>query len=345
MPDGVRAADTYLVLGREGSDPISLADVASGEGGMLIEASGADDLDVPSFQPLGDLNGDGLADFALGAYSYDQFAGRVFVVFGRTGTEPIRLSEIAAGQGGYTIDPPAGYLGGFARAVVNAGDVNGDGLTDLLVAAPAFVEEAPGGRAYVVFGKTSGTPVRAGDEGVGFTMLGEGEQGENCCGAAGDALGAAGDVNGDGLADLFVSAPQFGGVANLQSGRTYVVFGKSDGATIDLADVTDGQGGYARTGSRLEQIGFDVAASVIDHDLDGVPDVVTRNGNADTQIHLGDPSGDGPTIETFSPATPGSWGLSPESSVGDLDGDGVPDLVFAGYDADDEAGSLLVIHR
>jgi hypothetical protein len=125
------------------------------------------------------------------------------------------LSDVAAGTGGFVIN---GYLtnDGFGTWVDSAGDVNGDGLADLIVASNQ--------RVYVVFGKTSGaeinlSAVAAG--GIGGFMISQGA----------NRVASAGDVDGDGLADLIVGAYQS---ANL-AGKSYVIFGSTTSAYTDTA--------------------------------------------------------------------------------------------------------------
>ncbi len=103
----------------------------------------------------------------MGAYSADpggnRYAGESYVVFGKAGTTPVNLSDVAAGTGGFLINGiDLGDRSG--RSVSGAGDVNGDGLADLIVGAydadPGANTDA--GESYVVFGKADGTAVRSG---------------------------------------------------------------------------------------------------------------------------------------------------------------------------------------
>src|SRR5260221_610795 len=114
-------------------------------------------------------------------------------------------------------------------SVSAAGDVNGDGFADLLIGAPGADPNGSGsGASYVVFGKAGGfsktLELSTLDGANGFKINGE---------AAGDYSGrsvsAAGDVNGDGFADLLIGAPNASPNGSA-SGASYVVFGKAGGA-------------------------------------------------------------------------------------------------------------------
>ena len=140
--------------------PIELSAIAAGNGGFVINGQCTGDQSGWSVASAGDVNGDGLADLIVGAPKTDpagsSSAGRSYVVFGTSGSMAVDLSAIAAGSGGFVINGQC--LNDYSGwSVAGAGDVNGDGLADLIVGAPFSSAEA--GRSYVVFGNTAGMAV------------------------------------------------------------------------------------------------------------------------------------------------------------------------------------------
>jgi hypothetical protein len=160
---------------------------------------------------------------------------------------PVELEDAA--QLRITNVPP----GSFGEpGVAAAGDVNGDGLGDVVIGASGSGSDDayfPRGEALIVFGRRERATIdarRLGDGGLRIVgpsprrVRIEVEGGETAVVPIGETLGAsvapAGDVNGDGLADVLVGAP-YGGRATRGRipGRAYVVFGRRAGGTIDLA--------------------------------------------------------------------------------------------------------------
>ena len=190
---------------------VDLDDIAAGTGGFKIQGESDGDYAGYSVSAAGDVNGDGIDDLIVGATdngSGGTDAGAAYVVFGTPAASPtpVDLDDIAAGTGGFKIqgenaDDHAGY------SVSAAGDVNGDGIDDLIVGAigndsggtmpapPMWCSARPAGSRR----RSISTTIAAGTG--GFKI-----QGENAGDCAGISVSAAGDVNGDGIDDLIVGA-------------------------------------------------------------------------------------------------------------------------------------------
>jgi len=164
----------------------------------------------------GDVNGDGYADLVVGASGYGALRGKVYVYHG--------------GSTGLTTGPADWTAGGendddlFGCAVGTAGDVNGDGYDDLVVGASDYAISR--GKVYVYHGGSTGLTAGPADWTAG---------GENGGDHFGYAVGTAGDVNGDGYADLVVGADYYDSVR----GKVYVYHGGSTGLTTRaIASIT-----------------------------------------------------------------------------------------------------------
>jgi len=279
-PDNTRrdAGEAYVIFGSADID----GEVDMGKGQQDFTVIGAGDSDNLGFVVAsGDVNGDGIDDILVGA----RFArgpddsrgngGEVNVVFGSPtlgGTVDTALDEqdftIAGAEGG-------DYLG----CALAAGDVNGDGIDDIITAAPGADgpdDSRPnGGEAYVVFGSPtlSGTVDTALDE-QDFTIAGA--EGEDFLAN----FAASGDVNGDGIDDILLGTHMADGPDNQRrdAGEAYVILGASDlEGTLDLAS---GKGFLTIWGADVNDwLGFYLIAA--DVNGDGPDDLIVGARNAD----------------------------------------------------------------
>jgi hypothetical protein len=300
---------------------------------------------------LGDVNGDGVTDIVIGEVDGGSgMQGRVWVYSGRTGNPLFRRSGRPGEQDGY--------------AIADAGDVNGDGVPDIVSGAPGQAGDV--GHAYVYSGATGRIIVRL--------------QGHHRGDAFGAAVSGAGDVNGDGVPDLLVGAPGSGtaaGRAYVISGRTHRVmrvlsagrrgdlFGDGtaqigdvngdgvDDLIVGASGVRPGHGAAyvysGRTGRRLFRIhgergnaafGRFFVAGVGDVNRDGVPDVYVGDYGSNNAGRAGGfaavfSGADGSRLHAWRGSA--GEGMGPGRSAGDVNGDGVPDIIVGNYTSSDGA--------
>ena len=293
-----------LYLG--GASGPSLAAAAALEGGQ----------DSPQFgrqvATAGDVNGDGYADFAIGSPLYDNGQadeGRVFVYYGNSitfwfGASWTEESNLAVAL--------------FGLSVATAGDVNGDGYSDLVIGAPEQANGQSGeGRAFLY----EGSPAR------GLATSAWTAEGGQASAHLGFSVASAGDVNADGFGDVIVAAPHKDD-GELNEGVVYVYLGTATG--LAASPVWIGSGNQAQA-----QYGYSVSAAG-DVNGDGYDDVLVgapSRTNGQTQegeafVYYGFSGG-----LQVSPAWTGegnqigsNYGVS-VARAGDVNGDGFGDIV------------------
>ncbi|MCP4251430.1 MAG: hypothetical protein GY778_30710, partial [bacterium] len=192
---GTDAGQAYVYYGGPGAD--ATAD-------LTFTGEAVDDGFGYSVGTAGDVNGDGFADLIVSGDRNDAAgsnAGRAYVYYGGPGAD-------ATADLTFTGEAPDDR---FGRSVGTADDVNGDGFADLIVGA--YRNDAGGtdaGRAYVYYGGPEA------DATADLTLTGE-----EAVDRLGISVGTAGDVNGDGFADLIVGA-YFNDAGGADAGRAYV---------------------------------------------------------------------------------------------------------------------------
>lgn len=196
----------------------------------------------------------------------------------------LAASPLESGSVDLLTDTSIQYDGGNAGdgagfSVASAGDVNGDGKNDFIVGARlADNTGINAGSAYVVFGGSPSLDLSAvGSRGFRIDGAAAGD-------LAGFSVSGAGDVNGDGKADVIVGAPGADPQFRPNAGAAYVVFGRSSTATVSLASL--GSGGFTIQGGQTgNAFGTSVAAAG-DQNADGVVDVVIGAPTASPQGRL-----------------------------------------------------------
>lgn len=363
-PYGIdRAGSSYVVFGKASgfTANVNLSGL-DGSDGFLLVGVDAVDYSGRSVSAAGDVNGDGFADIIVGAFDADPNgvtrAGESYLAFGKSSgfTSSVRLAELD-GSDGFRLDGiDASDSSGYS--VSEAGDVNGDGFSDLIVgAAGADPNGTRSGESYLVFGKASGFAAGFAlndlDGADGFRLEG------TLLDLSGEPVSGAGDLNGDGFGDIIIGASGADPNGNSQARVSYVVFGKATNfsSAIDLGAL-DGADGFRIDGIDAGDVSGDSLSDAGDVNGDGFDDLIigARRAAANGQdeagesyvifgktsgftanIALGDLDGadgfrlDGISEDDYS-------GLS-VSGAGDVNGDGFDDLIVGAFLGDPSSNS------
>ena len=256
-----------------------------------------------SVATAGDVNGDGYSDVVVGAEGATTFTGKMYLFLGSASGLPAVASATWTG-----LDGTQSY---FGHNVATAGDVNGDGYSDVVVGADNVTSGT--GKMYLYLGSAAGL-----SSAPGGSWLGP----DGTKGFYGHQVATAGDVNGDGYSDVIVGAQGL----STNTGKAYVYLGGASGlgATAAVTWVgPDGSQGFfgAAVGSAGDVNGDGYSDVVM-----GAPYVGTNAGKS--YVYLGSPSGPA-AVASFSWASPDGTkcGFGYAVSSGDVNGDGRGDVV------------------
>lgn len=275
----------------------------------------------------GDVNGDGYADIIIGASAYGFSAkGTAFVYHGSSTGFSINANWIAEGAN----------VSFFGNAVSTAGDVNGDGYSDVIIGASSFTNgQSSEGAVYVFQGSANGLAQNA-------NWFIESNQSNTSWGLD---VASAGDINGDGFSDIVFS----GYNSNSKEGVVYVHYGSSTGLSANSNWSTIGSQNFGYYGFSVSSAG--------DVNGDGYSDLLIGEYGYDDIASGVDDDG---KVYLFKGSTNGLSGSEVWSSVGgnefkfgisvstagDVNGDGYSDILIGapGYNGTTIHGGAYIYY-
>ena len=326
---GLLMSSVLLVSSAHAETILSFQKVSALEGGLTESGVTLDTRDDfgESLDTVGDLDGDGIIDLVVGSQRDDdggEDRGSVYILFMNTDGTVDRSQKISDTEGGFTGSLDNGDT--FGIGATGLGDLDGDGVLDIAVGAARDDDGGNNlGAVYILFLNTDGTVKN--HQKISHTVGGFSGNTSNF----GGDLEMLGDLDGDGAGDLFVSA---------RSGEFYILFLNTDGTVKQDNRITQGgSGAFGTTG-----------ALIGDLDGDGIMDICTgaqfdddgaTNAGAIWILFM-NANGTVRDRQKISLLEGGFNGLLQEgdqfgqsvSPVGDLNNDGIPDLLVGAEAAD-----------
>ncbi len=357
-PGNSRKGRSYVVFGGPGvgSGGVIALSSLNGSDGFKLDGENNGDNSGFSVSTIGDVNSDGIADIAIGAGDHNSGTGRTYVLFGGLTVGSSGLISLGGldGINGFILDGE-NVNDESGIALGNPGDVNDDGYVDMLVSAWNY--NGGVGRSYVIFGgpkiASSSIISLSSFNGVtGFKL--DGETGNVW---SGNGLGGNGDVNGDGYQDFLIGA----GWYNSQIGRTYVVFGApglGSAGTFSLVNI-NGTNGFKLDGESVNDLAGSKVSIAGDINADGYNDILIGVpyeagtvgcsylvfGRSEVydggQFSLANVNGFN-GIKLVGEIS-GDFNGAALSAAGDINGDGVADLLIGAYGYNNGVGRSYVV--
>lgn len=266
-----------LMLNRDGTVKRT-SKISSTQGGFTGPLRAHDEFGR-SVTSLGDLDGDGVIDLAVGAPTDGTGGtrrGAIWILFLRTDGTVKRHVKIASGKGGFT--GRLKNLDWFAFSLANLGDFDGDGVVDLAVGAALDDDGAVNaGAVWLLYLRTDGTVKdwrKISMLSGGFTGLLESPD------QFGTSVAPVGDLNGDGITELAVGTVKDGD-GGAEKGAVYVLFLTAQGTVAFHQKISALEGNFPRRALNTWDWLGSALAPLGDFDKDGVRDVVIGARNDD----------------------------------------------------------------
>ena len=299
---------------------------------------------------IGDLDNDGIDDLAVGAFWDDDGGtdkGAVWILFLNEDRTVKSHQKISDTQGNFT-----GFItlnGAFGYSVAGIGDLNGDGVEDIVVGAP-YASNNGGGEIWVLFLNTDGTV-------ASYIYINEGANGFYGNLDPGDFFGIQisniGDFDKDGVVDIAVGASGDSDGGGSKTGALWLLFLNTNGKVKAYQKISAVYGGFTGTLEGEDRFGR-TCTNIGDLDSDGTDDLVVSSlTDDDGGFNKGalwtlfmNPDGTVNSYKKISDTQGNFSGVLDENdqlgqasdALGDIDGDGIMDIIVSAHNDDDGGG-------
>jgi len=335
--------------------------ISDGLAGFNPSGLGSLDYFGWSLENIGDLNNDGVVDLAVGAFydeddgNEDYNEGAIYILFLNTTGGVKSHVKITDRIGGFSPDN-LGFFDTFGSSIANIGDLDGDGIIDLAVGAgydEATDAQDSEGALYILFLNNTGgvkSNVKISDGLAGFNPTNL-DKYDNL----GSSVTSIGDLDGDGVVDLAVGAHKDEYLKSIE-GAIYIMFMNTTGGVKSHVKISDGLSGFDGDGlDGGDYFGWSIE-NMGDLDSDGIVDLavgayfdentdslegamyllyLNSTGGVKSNVKISDGLGGFGSDLLDS----GDYFGSSITNLGDLDGNGVQDLVVGAYqDENSESG-------
>ena len=265
-----------------------------------------------SVSTAGDVNGDGYSDVIVGSSFYDNGQtdeGRAYVYYGSASGLSLTVNWTAENNSASS---------NFGNSVSTAGDVNGDGYSDVIIGAYNFNNN---GRAYAYYGSASGLSVTSNWNSNVSQFVAQ----------FGYSVSTAGDINGDGYSDIVIGAPAYDN-GQTNEGRAFVYNGSSTGLSLTqswTAESNQANSGFGTSVSTAGDVNGDGYSDVI-AGANAYSNGETNEGKA--YVYHGSVSGLSVSANWTKESNQADSRFGAGvSSAGDVNGDGYSDILVGAH--------------